>query len=271
MDFEPHSPGFQEAFSDLESGLGLTVGSFNFFVNKLGVQDLTDPRQLAISVPEATSVAAPSTADPSTASIPSSILQACSSATTMSTREMHELIEELQGEEAESAYRANDPELDLSLEDGFDCGISFNDFDEPETHIDNHVDSEICANNNLDFEIHNNLADAEMSIGDEGVDCEIRSDGPLDEHTGSDMSLDEDVESMTGLESTYTYPRVIPQQVYVAIAAETSDTAASRRPTEFPCTVTMPDGVTNLTITAEMATKADKVIKECTMMPAVAT
>ena len=44
MDFGPHSPGFQEAFSDLESGLCLTVGSFNFFVNKLGVQDLTDPR-----------------------------------------------------------------------------------------------------------------------------------------------------------------------------------------------------------------------------------
>ena len=74
MDFEPHSPEFQETFSDLESGLGLTVGSFNFFVNKLGVQDLTDPRQLATSAPEAPSVAAPSTADPSTASIPSSIL-----------------------------------------------------------------------------------------------------------------------------------------------------------------------------------------------------
>ena len=85
------------------------------------------------------------------------------------------------------------------------------------------------------------------------------------------MSLDEDVESMTGLENTYTYPRVIPQQVYVAIAAESSDAAASRRPTEFLCTVTMPDGVTNLTITAEMAAKADKVIKECTMMPADAT
>ena len=85
------------------------------------------------------------------------------------------------------------------------------------------------------------------------------------------MSLDEDVESMTGLESTYICPRVIPQQVYVAIAAETSETAASRRPTEFPCTVTMPDGATTLTITAEMAPKADKVIKECTMKPADAT
>ena len=46
---------------------------------------------------------------------------------------------------------------------------------------------------------------------------------------------------------------------------------ASRRPTKFPCTITMPDGVTNLTITAEMAAKADKVIKECTMMPVDAT
>ena len=80
----------------------------------------------------------------------------------MSTREMHELIEELQGEEAESAYRTNDPELDLSLEDSFDCGISFSDFDELETHIDNHV--EICANNNnLNSEIHNNFVDAEMT------------------------------------------------------------------------------------------------------------
>ena len=33
----------------------------------------------------------------------------------------------------------------------------------------------------------------------------------------------------------------------------------------------MPDGVTTLTITADMAAKVDKVIKECTMMPADAT
>ena len=85
------------------------------------------------------------------------------------------------------------------------------------------------------------------------------------------MSLDVDVESMTGIGSTYTYPRVIPHQVYVAINGESSEAAACRRSTEFPCTVTMPDGVTTLTITAEMAAKADKVIKECTMMPADAT
>ena len=126
-------------------------------------------------------------------------------------------MEELQGEEAESAYRINDPEINLPLEESFDCGISLSDFDEPETHIDNHVDSEICTNNNFDSEIHNSYADAEMSMGDEGIDCEIRSDEPLDGHVDSDMSLDEEVESMTGLESTYTYPRVILQQVYVAI------------------------------------------------------
>ena len=65
--------------------------------------------------------------------------------------------------------------------------------------------------------------------------------------------------------------RAIPQQVYVAFSAESSHNVASHRPTEFPCTVTMPDGVTTLTITAEMAAKADKVIKECTMMPAGST
>ena len=31
MNFNPHSPDLQEAFSGLESGLDLTVGAFNFF------------------------------------------------------------------------------------------------------------------------------------------------------------------------------------------------------------------------------------------------
>ena len=44
-----------------------------------------------------------------------------------------------------------------------------------------------------------------------------------------------------------------------------------RRPTEFPCTVTMPDGVRQLVITAEMAEKADKAITKCTMMPPTST
>ena len=46
-------------------------------------------------------------------------------------------MEELEGEEAESAYRTNNPEIDLPLEGSIDCGISFSDFDEPESHINN--------------------------------------------------------------------------------------------------------------------------------------
>ena len=33
----------QQAFAGLESGLDITVGEFNFFVDKDGVQDLLDP------------------------------------------------------------------------------------------------------------------------------------------------------------------------------------------------------------------------------------
>ena len=126
MHFDPHSPELQGTFSDLESGLDLTVGAFSFFVNNLGTQDLTDPRQLTLAAPE----------NPSTGSAPLSILGAASPATTMSTGEINEFMtEELQGEEAESAYRTNDIEFDLLLEDNFDCGISFDDFYEPANDI----------------------------------------------------------------------------------------------------------------------------------------
>src|SRR6185369_5658854 len=162
-------------------------------------------------------------------------------------------------------------DFDVPLDDTFDCGISLDDFYEPANHIDSNVDSEIFTNSNLDSEIHNGFANNEMCIGDEHIENEIRLEDLLDEHNGSDMSLDDDVESITGIDSAYTCPRVTPHQVYVAFSAESSAAAAARRPTQYPCTVTMPDGVTTLTITEEMAVKADKVIKECTMMPANST
>ena len=68
MDFEPHSPELLETFAGLKSGFDLTVGSFNFFVNKLGMQDLTDPCQLATTAPDAPSTAALFVPDPPTAS-----------------------------------------------------------------------------------------------------------------------------------------------------------------------------------------------------------
>ena len=82
MLLDPHSPELQETFLGLESGLDLTAGAFNFFVNNLGMQDLTDPRQLASDIPK----------DPSTASVPMSILGVGSPTTTMSTREFNKYM-----------------------------------------------------------------------------------------------------------------------------------------------------------------------------------
>ena len=109
-----------------------------------------------------------------------------------------------------------------------------------------------------------------MSIDDELVSSEPLPERPFDCRTDSYMSLDEDNEPIMEVESTLEYPRGIPHQVCV-LQAETSASAGVRRPTEFPCTVTMPDGVRQLTITAEMAEKADKFINECTIMPSTST
>ena len=84
------------------------------------------------------------------------------------------------------------------------------------------------------------------------------------------MSLDEDSEQAMEVESALECPQSIPRQVCV-LFTEASATAAMRRPTEFPCTITMPDGVTQLIITAQMAEKAKKAIAECTMMPPTST
>ena len=91
-------------------------------------------------------------------------------------------------------------------------------------------------------------------------------EGPLDCRTNSNISLDKDGEQAMEAETSLEYPQSIPRQVCV-LFTEASATAAMRRPIEFPCTVTMPDGVTQLVITAQMAEKADKAITECTMMP----
>ena len=61
-DFIPHPPEFQDTFAGLETGLDLVVGSFNFHVNNLGMQDLTGPKaqitaitDIASATPGATS------------------------------------------------------------------------------------------------------------------------------------------------------------------------------------------------------------------------
>ena len=86
-----------------------------------------------------------------------------------------------------------------------------------------------------------------MSTNDELVATELLPKGPFDCRTNSDMSLDEDNEQAMEVESTLEYPQSIPREVCV-LFVEGSASAAMRRPTEFPCTVTMPDGVRQLTI-----------------------
>ena len=109
-----------------------------------------------------------------------------------------------------------------------------------------------------------------MSRNDELVTTECFPEGPFDCRTNSHMSLDEDRKQAIEVESAPENPLNIPRQVCVIIA-EGSASAAMQRSTEFPCTITMPDGVRQLTITAEMAEKADKAITECTMMPPTST
>ena len=84
------------------------------------------------------------------------------------------------------------------------------------------------------------------------------------------MRLEEDSEPMMEVENTLKYLQNILRQVCILLAEHSASTAI-QRPTEFPCTITMPDGVKQLTITAEMAEKADKAINECIMMPSTST
>ena len=266
MDFEPHSPEFQETFAGLETGLDLTVGSFSFFVNNLGTQDLTEPRQLATAAPDSTSTTVPTTADPSVEPVSLSILFA----TTMSTQELNKWLDSLGDKGVESTFTINQIRSDGPLKDTFDCGISVSDFTEPEIQIDSSIDMQTCETNNISREVHRNSNDIEMSTIDELVTNQSPPEGPFDCRTNSDMSLGESSEQAMEVESTFECPQSIPRHVCV-LFTEASATAAIRRPTEFPCTVTMPDGVRQLTITAEMAEKADKAITECTMMPPSST
>ena len=138
------------------------------------------------------------------------------------------------------------------------------------SQIESNDDMQTGDSDNIGRKIHHNSSDIEMSTNDKLVTSQSPPEGPFDCNTNSDMSLDEDSEQAMEVESALDCPQSIPRQVCV-LFTEGSATAAMRRPTEFPCTVTIPDGVTQLVITAQMAEKADKAITECTMMPPTST
>ena len=162
VDFVPHPPAFQETFDGLELGLDLTVGSFSFFVNNLGTQDLTEPRQIATAAPDTTSTTVPTMVDPSVASASLSF----SSATTMSTQELNKWMDSLGDEEVESTFSANQIGSEEPFEDTFDCGISLSDFTEPEIQIDNNDDMQTCDKSSIGCKIHHNSNDIEMRTND---------------------------------------------------------------------------------------------------------
>ena len=122
-DFIPHPPEFQETFVGLESGMDLAVGSFNFFVNNLGTQDLTGAKT-QISTGPNTASTTPGTADPFVIAASLSL----SSATTMSTQELNRWLDSLGDEEVESTFTTNQAISGRSVEDTFEHGISLDDF-----------------------------------------------------------------------------------------------------------------------------------------------
>ena len=104
----------------------------------------------------------------------------------MSTRELNEWLEiGLAEQEVESTYRTNKPELDLPLDDTFDCEISLPDFTGPEIQINDNIDTLICNDNNLNSEIQHSSDDIEMSKDDELVPSELFPEGPFDCRTNS--------------------------------------------------------------------------------------
>ena len=99
----------QQAFARLESGLDITVGEFNFFVDKDGVQDLLDPLDKETLDTETLDDA--STATPSILAATSSqivpIQSPSYSATSMNSQEFRDEVAKRFGSEIESAYRPN--------------------------------------------------------------------------------------------------------------------------------------------------------------------
>ena len=185
-------------------------------------------------------------------------------------QELNKWLDSLGDEEVESTFTANQARSEEPLKAIFDYGIYLSDFTKPEIQIDSNVGMQTCDSSSITCKIHHNSSDIEMSTNDELVTNQLPPKVPFDYRMNSDMSLGKSREQAMEVESTLECPQSIPRQVCV-LFIEASATAAMRRPTEFPCMVTMPDGVRQLVITTKMAEKEDKAITECTMMPPSST
>ena len=126
----------QQAFAGLESGLDITVGKLNFFVDKDGVQDLLDP--LDMETLDTETIDNASSATPSILAATSSqivpIQSPSDSATSMTSQQFRDEVAKRFGRsEIESAYRPNNSIE--SLDDIVDC----NDVAGNEENIDDNI------------------------------------------------------------------------------------------------------------------------------------
>ena len=112
-----HSMEAQQAFAGLESGLDITVGEFNFFVDKDGVQDLLDPLDME-TLDDASTTTPSILAATSSQIVP--IQSPSDSATAMNSQEFRDEVAKRFGRsEIESAYRPNNSTE--SLDNIVDC------------------------------------------------------------------------------------------------------------------------------------------------------
>ena len=157
----------------------------------------------------------------------------------MSTQELNKWLDSLGDEEVESTLGANQAISEEPLENTVEHGISLDDFTGPEIEIEGNDDMQTGDSDNIDRKDHHSSSDIEMSTNDKLVTDQSPPEVSFDCNTNSDMSLDEDSGQAMEVESALECPQSMPRQVCV-LFTETSASAAMRRPTEFPCTVTMP-------------------------------
>jgi hypothetical protein len=222
---KPHSIESQQAFASLESGLDVTVGDLNFFVDKDGVQDLLDTIDMEILDNLSTASATPSILAATSSQI-APIQAPSDSATSMDDEEFRKAVaKNFGGSEVESAFRPNNSTE--SLEGNFDC----TNFSQNEENLDDSI--YLADFNGPEVQANHEIFTCNTRSLDQTIDDQLDYGKTNSKPSNSDMSLGEDAESMVRVNSVEITNQVIPYQVYTASAAETSAAAACRRPTQF--------------------------------------
>ena len=178
----------------------------------------------------------------STGALTSQIDPISSIAGSISTKEFNEFIRQNEMEEkVQSTFHINPTEDRMQI-DAPEESFHLPEYDEPtedSIHLADFTGAEIQSPKHtaVDYDKHTQQAEDDESSKN------------IEQSSNDGTTYEE--------QSDYTYR--IPRQVYVATAAETSENAANRQPVEYPCAVTLPDGITTVDISAETAVKNNKI------------